>query len=204
VNSDEQAGVRRFKTIIDSRTIISPHERAYANEKLVKYYTERKDFDSVYVYAQRARDAEPGNTRYWGNIGTALYNLHRYEDASKYYEEAVRRGSDRPEVYYNLGLCYTRMGRFQDAVKDIRTAIDLSGEQPKYLNGLALAMLGAGDSAGAYRVWTYVLKQWPGYPPTVRAFDYYFGKGGADSLRSLAPQRVQPPDTNLRSVLHRK
>jgi len=179
VNADEDSGTRRFKTIIAPSTTMSTHERAYANEKLVKYYTARKDFDSVYVYARRAQAAEPGNTRYWGNIGSALYNLHRYDEAARYYEEALRRGSDRAEVYYNLGLCYTRMGRFQDAVKSIRTAIDLTGEQPKYLNGLGLAMLGAGDRAGAYRVWTYVLKQWPGYPPTVRAFDYYFGKGGA-------------------------
>ena len=173
--------MHRFKTIIDSRAILSPHERAYANEKLVKYYTARKDYDSVFVYAQRARNAEPSNTRYWGNMGSALYNLHRYEEAAKYFEEALARGSDRPEVYYNLGLSYTQMGRFQDAVKNIRTAIDLSGEDPKYLNGLALAMLGTGDSAGAYRVWTYVLKQWPGYPPSVRAFQYYFGQGGAPS-----------------------
>src|SRR5882672_3121286 len=175
VNASEKAGTSRFKTLVSPGSVMSAHERAYANEKLVKYYTARKEFDSVYVYAQRAQAAEPGNTRYWDNIGTALYNLHRYEQAAGYFEEAIRRGSDRPEVYYNLGLCYTRMGRFEEAVKNIETAIRVGTEDPKYLNSLGLAMLGAGDSAGAYRVWSYVLKQWPGFEPTQRAFQHYFG-----------------------------
>jgi len=184
VNANESAAARRFKTIIDPSTLMSTHERAYANEKLVKYYTARKEFDSVYVYAQRAQTAEPGNTRYWGNIGTALYNLRRYDEAARYFEEALKRGSNRPEVYYNLGLCYTRMGRFEDAVRNIRKTIDLAGEEPKYLNSLGLALLGAGDTSRAYSVWSYVRKQWPNFEPTARAFEYYFGKdrGPADSL----------------------
>ena len=187
VNADENTGTRRFKTIIDPSTIISAHERAYANEKLVKYYTARKEFDLVFVYAQRAHAAEPGNTRYWGNVGTALYNLRRYEEAARYFEEARKQGSDRPEVYYNLGLCYMRAGRFAEAAKDIRIAINIAGEQPKYLNSLGLALLGAGDPSGAYSVLSYVRKQWPDFEPTARAFEYYFGERG-----------LRPPDATHR------
>jgi len=179
VNASEDAGTRRFKTIIAPSTTMSAHERAYANEKLVKYYTRRKDFDSVYVYAQRAEAAEPGNTRYWGNIGTALYNLHRYGEATRYFEEALRKGSDRVEVYYNLGLCYMRTQRYPEALKDFRISVDLGGEQPKYLNSLGMALLATGEPDSARATWLYVLKQWPDFQPTARALDYYFGKGSA-------------------------
>ncbi len=178
VNADETAGTRRFKTIIAPSTTMSTHERAYANEKLVKYYTARKDFDSVYVYAQRAQAAEPGNTRYWGNIGTALYNLHRYDEATRYFEEALRRGSDRVEVYYNLGLCYMRTQHYSQALQDFRTALELGGEQPKYLNSLGMALLATGDSAAARATWLYVRKQWPDFEPAARALDTYFGPDG--------------------------
>jgi tetratricopeptide (TPR) repeat protein len=176
VNGDESAGTRRFKTIIDPSTRMSAHERAYANEKLVKYYMARKDFDSVFVYAQRAKAAEPGNTRYWGNIGTALYNLPRYDEATRYFEEALRRGSDRVEAHYNLGLCYMRTQRYSEALHEFQIAIELGGEQPKYLNNLGMALLATGDSEKARATWLYVRKQWPDFEPTARALDTYFGR----------------------------
>jgi tetratricopeptide (TPR) repeat protein len=179
VNADEDAGTRRFKTIIAASSAMSPHERAYANEKLVKYYTARKGFDSVYVYARRAQAAEPGNTRYWGNIGTALYNLHRYDEAARYFEEALRRGSDRMEVYYNLGLCYMRTQRYPEALRNFRIAIDLGGERPHYLNSLGMALLATGNPESARATWLYVRKRWPDFEPTARALDYYFGPSGA-------------------------
>jgi tetratricopeptide (TPR) repeat protein len=180
VNADESAGTRRFKTIIDPSTTMSAHERAYANEKLVKYYMARRDFDSVFVYAQRAKAAEPGNTRYWGNIGTALYNLHRYDEATRYFEEALRRGSDRVEAHYNLGLCYMRTQRYSEALHEFQIAIELGGEQPKYLNNLGMALLATGDSEKARATWLYVRKQWPDFEPTARALDTYFGQPGRE------------------------
>ncbi len=176
VNANEHAGARRFKTIIDPSAILSAHERAYANEKLVKYYTARKDFDSVFVYAQRAHAAEPANTRYLGNVGTALYNLHRYEEAAHYFEEAIRAGSDRAEAYYNLGLCYMREGRYQEALANFRTAVEIAGERPKLLNSLAMALLATGNPRAARSTWIYVTQRWPDFQPAARALRYYFGQ----------------------------
>lgn len=187
VNTSESAALNRFKTIIDPSVAMSAHERAYANEKLVKYYTALKESDSVLVYAQRAHAAEPENTRYWGNIGTALYNLHRYEEAARYFEEALRRGSDRAEVYYNLGLCYMRTQRYGEALKDFRVAVNLAGEQPRYLNSLGLAMLATGNRAGARSVWLHVRKLWPEFEPTALALKYYFGEEAQQKSRQQMP-----------------
>jgi len=172
VNADEGAGIRRFKTIIDPSVAFSTHERAYANEKLVKYYLARQDADSTLVYAQRALQAE-ANPRFYANVGTALYNLGRYADAEKHLEEAIRGGLERGEVYYQLGLCYMRQHRYAEALGAFRAATDLDAK-PEYLHSLGMAMLATGDGAAAYSVWTYVREHWPAFDPTTRALERHF------------------------------
>jgi hypothetical protein len=176
VNADEAAGTRRFKTIIDPSVELSTHERAYANDKLVKFYLARQESDSTLLYAQRARAAEPGNPRFSASVGTALYNLHRYPEAAGYFEESIRGGLDRAEVYYQLGLCYMREHRYAEAVPRLRTASDLAAA-PEYLHNLGLALLATGDAGAADSVWSYVRDRWPGFAPTARALERHFGGG---------------------------
>lgn len=176
VNADEGAGTRRFKVIIDPSIALSSHERAYADEKLVKYYISRQDADSTLVYAQRALTAEAGNPRFYATVGTALYNLHRYTEGAHYFEEAIRGGLDRGEVYYQLGLCYMREHRYDEALAEFRVAADL-GDRPEYLHNLGMAMLATGDASAAHSVWNYVREHWPEFEPTARALERHFGGG---------------------------
>ena len=173
VNADERAGIRRFKTIIDPSVAFSTHERAYANEKLVKYYLARQDADSTLVYAQRALQAE-ANPRFYANVGTALYNLGRYAEAAEHLEEAIRGGLERGEVYYQLGLCHMRQHHYAEALGRFQMAADLDAK-PEYLHSLGMAMLATGDGAAAYSVWTYVREHWPAFDPTARALERHFG-----------------------------
>ena len=175
VNANEDTGVRRFKTIIDPSVALSPHERAYANEKLAKYYMQRQDADSTLVYAERALQAETGNPRFYANVGTALYNLRRYPEAAQYFEEAIRGGLDRGEVYYQLGLSYMKVRRYEEALAAFRVASD-AGATPEYLHHLGMAMLATGDVPSAYSVWSYIREHWPGFEPTARAFGRHFGE----------------------------
>jgi Flp pilus assembly protein TadD len=176
VNADEGTGARRFKMIIDPSVALSSHERAYANEKLVKYYISRQDADSTLVYAQRAMAAESGNPRFCATVGTALYNLHRYAEAARYLEEAIRGGLDRGEVYYQLGLCYMREHRYDEALAKFRVAANL-GDRPEYLHNLGMAMLATGDADAAHSVWNYVREHWPEFEPTALALERHFGRG---------------------------
>lgn len=179
VNADEAAGTRRFKTIIDPSVALSTHERAYANDKLATYYLGRGEAESTLVYAQRARAAEPGNPRFSASEGTALYNLHRFPEAARYFEESIRGGLDRAEVYYQLGLCYMREHRYAEALPRFRTASDLA-PKPEYLHYLGLAMLATGDAAAADSVWSTVRNRWPGFAPTARALERHFGGGQSE------------------------
>jgi hypothetical protein len=176
VNASESGAVRRYDALLATDIPLSAHERAYGNERLVKIYTSRKDPELALVYAKRAVDADPANDRYWANVGSELYNLKRYPEATRYYEEAARRGSKRSEVYYYLAQSLIHQDRWQEALPVARTAVDLGGERLNYLFTLGLARAGSGDLAGARRVWDHVLQLWPEDGRTQQAYEYYLGK----------------------------
>ncbi len=146
VNASEEAGVRRFQTLVSEGAAIKAHERAFGNEKLVKYYSARREYGPMLVYAQRALAADPSVLRYWSNMGSALFALRRIQEARPYFEEAVRRGMKEGQLFYFLGECYMAEGRWADAVQQYRTAISLDGELPEYRHQLDLAMAAAGGA----------------------------------------------------------
>ena len=69
VNADAAAGIRRFESLVGEDAALRPHERAYGNEKLATYWSDRADFGRAFTHARRAVDAEPSNPRYWVKAG---------------------------------------------------------------------------------------------------------------------------------------
>ena len=65
VNANESSAVRRYDALLAPDIPLTPHERAYGNERLVKVYTARKNPELALLYAQRAVDSDPANDRYW-------------------------------------------------------------------------------------------------------------------------------------------
>lgn len=174
VNANESSAVRRYDALLAADIPLSAHERAYGNERLVKVYTSRRNAEAALAYAQRAVQSDPANDRYWANVGSVLYNLKRYQEAVRYFEDAARRGSTRPEVYYYLAQSLIRQNRSHEALQPAQRAVDLGGEWPNYLFTLGLARAGSGDLEGARRVWDHVLELWPDDRRTRQAYDYYF------------------------------
>ena len=124
---------------------------------------------------ERAVDSDPANDRYWGNVGSALYNLKRYPEATRYYEEAVHRGSKRAEVYYYLAQSLIRQDRWQEARTAAQNAVNLGGERLNYLFALGLTHAGSGDLEGARKIWDHILQRWPEDARTRQAYEYYLG-----------------------------
>ncbi len=181
VNANETSGVHRFETLVGPGAKITAYGRAYGNELLASYYEDRNDYSGALVHAQRAREAEPTNPRYWVKTGAALYNLHRYDEAIPVLEEGIRRGPNRDDAYYDLGNCFTRKGRYDAAAASYREAIRLAGPSADYLNNLGVALYSAGESDSARLVWTDVVRRWPGYGRSRRALLRHFGGLGSDS-----------------------
>jgi tetratricopeptide (TPR) repeat protein len=175
VNADEAAGVRRFTALVGEDSRLSAHERAYGNEKLVQYHASRGEFEPALRYSERMVRAEPTNPRYWVKAGATLCNLGRYLEAAPYFEEALRRAPGRADATYNLGLCYARTQRIPEAIAAFRAAVAADGSQPDYRHNLGVVLFSAGNADSARAVWEDVLRRWPGYPLTVRAWERRFG-----------------------------
>jgi len=185
VNANPSAGINRFEALLGGEAVLGGHERAYGNEKLATYWSDRGNFERALVHARRAAEAEPTNPRYWVKTAGALISLGRYDEAVPPLEEALRRAPGRPDASYNLGIAYMTSKRFDDAVRAFRVAVAGDGNRPEYRHNLGLALDASGRRDSAKVVWTEVLERWPGYPLTVRSMARRFGAGGANDTTSL-------------------
>ena len=188
VNADEEAGLRRFETLVGPGARITAYGRAYGNEILNSYDAERRDFPRALIHAQRALDAEPTNPRYWTKKGAALYELNRFDEAIPVLEEAIRRGPARDDSYYNLGNCFVRVSRYPEAVASYREAIRLTDPRPDYLHNLAVALYHEGKTDSARILWTDVVRRWPDYTLSRHSLILHFGSDAADSGRGGGEQ----------------
>ena len=95
-------------------------------------------------------DENPAMTVAWESLGTALYNLGRYEEALEAYERTLTLSQGAPQSAFLVGRALTRLGRLDEARAhaeiarrfEPRLASDLELE-------IALALVDSGRSAEA-------------------------------------------------------
>lgn len=78
------------------------------------------------------------------NIGAALYEQRRFEEAAARFREARRLGPFVADVHYDLGLAYTALGQPGPAADSFATAVQLRPADPGAHAGLGKALLGLG------------------------------------------------------------
>jgi tetratricopeptide (TPR) repeat protein len=189
VNASVESGLSRFETLVGPGARASAYGRAYGNELLSTFDSQRGDTRRMLVHAGRALDAEPTNPRYWVGNGAALYNLGRYAEAIPVLEEGIRRGPARDDAYYNLGNCLVHEKQYDEAVQTFREAVRRSEPRPDYLNNLGVALYHAGKTDSARTVLNDVARRWPDYTLTRNLIARWFGAAAADSARASAPPR---------------
>ena len=189
VNASVESGLRRFETLIGPGARTSAYGRAYGNELLSTFDSQRHDTRQMLVHAERALDAEPSNPRYWVGKGAALYNLGRYAEAIPVLEEGIRRGPARDDAYYNLGNCLVHEKRYEEAVERFREAARRSEPRPDYLNNLGVALYHAGKPDSARTVLYGVVRRWPGYALSRNLITLFFGPAALDSAGVSARPR---------------
>ena len=189
VNATVESGLSRFETLVGPGARVSAYGRAYGNELLSTFDSQRRDVRRMLVHAERALDAEPTNPRYWVGKGAALYNLGRYSEAIPVLEEGIRRGPARDDAYYNLGNCLVHEKRYEEAVESFREAVRRSEPRPDYLNNLGVALYHAGKTDSARAVLYGIAQRWPDYTLTRNLIARWFGAAAADSARASAMRR---------------
>ena len=82
------------------------------------------------------------------NLGTALQEQQRYDEAIRHHERAIALAPDYAAAYNNLGAALRAAGRVDEAVSRYRRALELKPDFPSASYNLANALLAQGQ-AGA-------------------------------------------------------
>lgn len=128
--------------------------------------------DNVTLWADAVRKS-PGKVRPYNNLGAALSDANRLEEASQVLLQALAVKPDHPEAYYNLGRIYLIQGRVDDAVALLTRAVALKRDYHNAYVNLAAAYVQQGKSREALDLLEYVRPSLPDRP------DLHFNLGVA-------------------------
>ena len=97
----------------------------------------------------KALEASPdfAEARYYQ--GLALYDLGRRDEAIQEFEQVLKAGGRRPEVYSSLGSAYLAAGRLDQAIASLTDAIKLDPSRPEPMIDLARAYRLKGEPSKA-------------------------------------------------------
>lgn len=108
--------------------------------------------DEVSLFGHAAEVA-PGNWLAFGNLGFALAQKFRYQEALPLYEKALSIYPDHYETLTNLGNLLSTIGRNQEAISTLEKAISVHPERyPAYFH-LGFIYVGMRDKAAAMSVY---------------------------------------------------
>jgi len=123
---------------------LSPRER-YASS--AKYHAERGYMDSTAYYYALLLDLEPDDSRAANNLGDALENMGRYEEALKQYRRGLEQNPDRWTGYWNVMSVARSLGQFELADSALSEMNERFPGLPFGDGGAAINAYYAGDFA---------------------------------------------------------
>jgi tetratricopeptide (TPR) repeat protein len=103
-----------------------------------------RDYYSALTIWQDTVDKRPDNPRALNNLGNALVQLGRRQEAMGHYEQALRIQPDYAETHNNLGNTLFRLGRTQEAIGHYEQALRINPDLAKAHNNLGNALLQSG------------------------------------------------------------
>jgi Flp pilus assembly protein TadD len=143
------------------------------------------------------------------DLGLALFQEGRIDDAVVHYEQAVRLKPNDPKYQYSLGTALLRASRLQEAVEHLREALRIVPEYPEAYNNLGSALAQMGEPQAAMRHYEAAVQLQPDFA------DAQLNLGGAllraghfeeaiDHLQRAVRLRSESPDAHndLAVALH--
>ena len=111
------------------------------------------------------------------NLGTALFELQRYEEAAYALREAVRLQPDYIEAHNTLSFCLVALGRREEALTIYQGVVRLRPDLPDTWYNLALIQAGLGRRGEAAASLRQALRLRPDFPAARRKLDQVLGSG---------------------------
>jgi tetratricopeptide (TPR) repeat protein len=124
---------------------------AEARRGLGELALERGAVDEAASLLEANVAADPTDAVALVKLGVARMRGGRVDEALALFERAVALDPDNPEALLDLAGALGKSGRSRDAIPYFEKAIEVGGPTTTALNGLGVARLESGDTAGAAR-----------------------------------------------------
>ena len=127
-------------------------------------------------------DREASNPTPRTQLANLYFDAERYDEAIKWYEQAIALLPNDPNVSTDLGVCYYYTNRPDQALELFNRSLKLDPKHTKTLLNVGIVKaFGKQDLQGASEAWQEVLKIAPNSPEAQAA------KRALDSLQSAHP-----------------
>ena len=127
-------------------------------------------------------EREPANAVPRVQLGNAYFDAERYDEAIKWYTDALRLQPNDVNVITDLGVCYYYSNQPDKALEMFDKSLKLDPKHAKTLLNLGIVKaFGKQDLQGASEAWQQVIKLAPDSPEAQAA------KRALDSLQSAHP-----------------
>jgi len=127
-------------------------------------------------------EREPQNAAPRAQLGNLYFDAERYEDAIKWYAEALKLSPDDVNVSTDLGVCYYYINKPDEALAQFAMSLKLDPKHAKTLLNLGIVKaFGKQDLPGATEAWQDVIRLAPGSPEAQAA------RRALDTLQSAHP-----------------
>jgi tetratricopeptide (TPR) repeat protein len=131
---------------------------------------------------QQDMQRDPNNVRARVALGNLYYDAERFDEAAKWYEEALKLAPRDPDVSTDLGLCYHFLNQPDRALQQFDYSLGINPKHAKtLLNQGVVRAFDKQDLEGAVASWQKVIDLVPGSPEAQAA------KRALDELKSAHP-----------------
>ena len=97
-------------------------------------------------------------------LGNLYMDHEQYEEAVRWYREALALKADNNDVRVDMGACLLNLGKPQDALAEFDRALQADPGHKKAAFNKGVALMQSGRPAEAAAIWEALLKRYPGDP----------------------------------------
>ena len=155
------------KDIVVGKKVQEPDliQAAALNVQLAIGYIERDQLAVAQEKLDKAIEQDPDNVDAYTSMAYLKRKVNEFDEAEKYYLEALDIRSTNPNIHNNYGGLLCQMGRYDDALKEIKLAYEDPFYETPYLAyaNAGTCLLDKGDYKEAEKMLRKALRDQPNY-----------------------------------------